>query len=309
MIKIFPVRILRSKSAMFRDSITVILVVFLIVAAAGVVAANGSPVPDGFSLMGVDGKLAGEEGTDRWFFEFDADVSSRLGQIGEGTRLEVLPSAALEKMIANAQQHPDVGYRLWGKVTKYGQKNYIFADYFLPISEVSRQKPATTQGSQQEANKVEIKINEPNDKLAMPEEIIAKLQNRKIIHFEQLGEGVKLEEDSILADRTGFISLCGGRDAYYVQGKTQQVMSKSRSAFAKATADRYGFFASDALGRNVGTIQIQLLPCEILERAQREQAAEADTVRFKVAGIVTMYNGRYYLLLQRATRVYSYGNF
>ncbi len=262
---------------MLRDSITIILVVFLIVVAAGVVAADGSPVPDGFSLMGVDGKLAGEEETDRWFFEFDADVSSRLGQIDAGTRLEVLPSAALEKMIANAQQHPDVGYRLWGKVTKYGQKNYIFADYFLPISEVSRQKPATTQGSQQEANKVEIKINEPNDKLAMPEEIIAKLQSRKIIHFEQLSKGVKLEEDSILADRTGFI-LSG------VQGKTQQAINKSRSAFAEATADRYGFFASDALGRNVGTIQIQLLPCEILEQAQRQQAVEAEQVRFKVAG-------------------------
>lgn len=277
---------------MFRDSITVILVVFLIVAAAGVVAADGSAVPDGFSLMGVDGKLAGEEGTGRWFFEFDADVSSRLGQIDAGTRLEVLPSAALEKMIANAQQHPDVGYRLWGKVTKYGQKNYIFADYFLPVSEMSRQKPATTQGSQQEANEVEIKINEPNDKLAMPEEIIAKLQSRKIVHFEQLSKGLKLEEDSILADRTGFI-LSG------VRGKTQQAINKSQ----------YGFFASDALGRNVGTIQIQLLPCEILEQSQRQQAVEAEQVHFKVAGIVTTYEGRYYLLLQRATRVYNYGNF
>jgi len=167
---------------------------------------------------------------------------------------------------------------------------------------VKKPKPAATGESRQEsaaADEVEIKINEPNDELAMPEEIIAKLQSRKIIHFEQLSKGVKLEEDSILADRTGFISLCGGRDAYYVQGKTQQVISKSR----------YGLFASDALGRNVGTIQIQLLPCEILERAQWQQAVEAEQVRFKVAGIVTMYKGQYYLLLQRAARVYNHGNF
>jgi hypothetical protein len=289
MIKIFPVRILRSKSVMLKDLMTTILAVLLIAAAAGTAAAEGSLAPDGFALMGVDGKLAGQKGTDKWFFEFDADVSNRLGRINAGTKLEVLPSAALEKMLANLQQHPDVGYRLWGKVTKYGQKNYIFADYFLPISEVKKPRPATTPESPQE---VEIPINEPNDELAMPEEIIAKLQSRKIIHFEQLSKGLKLEEDSILADRTGFILSGATRDASHTQGKTQ-----------------YGFFASDALGRNVGTIQIQLLPCEILEQAQRQQAVEAETVRFKVAGIVTTYNDQYYLLLQRAARVYSHGNF
>ena len=96
---------------MFKDSITAILAGFLIAAMAGAAAADGlkpAPVPDGFGLMGVDGKLASENGTDRWFFEFDDDVSNWLGQINAGTRLEVLPSAALEKMIANLQLHPDV---------------------------------------------------------------------------------------------------------------------------------------------------------------------------------------------------------
>lgn len=278
---------MQNKSAMFKDSITAILAGLLIAVVAGAAPARGlepAPVPDGFGLMGVDGKLTGENETNRWFFEFDDDVSSRLGQINAGTRLEVLPSGALEKMIANLQEYPDVSYRLWGKVTKYGQKNYIFADYFLPISEVTKPKPTTTQESQQEsatADKSEITINEPNDELAMPEEIIAKLQSRKIIRVEQLSKGLKLKQDSILADRTGFI-----RDA-----------------------EDGLVFAFDALGRNVGTIQLRLLPCEILERAQRQQAVEADTVRFKVAGIVTEYKGQYYLLLQRAIRVYSYGNF
>ena len=182
---------------MFKNSITAILAGFLIAAVAGAAAAyelKAALVPDGFGLMGVDGKLTGENETDRWFFKFDDDVSNRLGQINAGTRLEVLPSAALEKMIANLQQYPDVSpvrskspeataeptvqtsngasYRLWGKVTKYRQKNYIFADYFLPISEVSRQKPAITEESQQEsatADKSEITINESNDELAMPE--------------------------------------------------------------------------------------------------------------------------------------------
>ena len=50
-----------------------------------------------------------------------------------------------------------------------------------------------------------ISINEPNDPLAMPEEVVAKLKTKKIIHFEELEKGVELKEDSILADRIGFI--------------------------------------------------------------------------------------------------------
>jgi hypothetical protein len=293
MIKIFSVGILRSKSVMLKNSITVILVALLIVASAYAAAANESPVADGFGLMGVDGKLTDENTVDKWFFTFDADVNSRSGRINAGAKFEMLPSATLEKMVANLQQHPDIGYRLWGKVTKYGEKNYIFADYFLPISEVKKPKPA--QGSQEE---VEIKINEPNDELPMPEEIVAKLQSRKVIHFEQLSEGLKLKEDSILADRIGFILSGATRDVYHAQGRTQS-----------AAVNKYSSFASDALGRNVGTIRIQLLPCEMLETAQKEQATEAEPLRFKVAGIITTYKGRYYLLLQRATIVYNYGNF
>ena len=287
-IKVFPVGILQNKSVMFKNSITATLAALLIAAAAGLAPASGTkrptPIPDGFSLMGVDGKLTSEKGTDKWFFEFEADVSNQLGRISAGTRLEVLPSSALEKMIANLQQHPDVSYRLWGKVTRYGWGNYIFADYFLPISEVTRQKPTTTQESQQEsatADKAEITINEPNDELAMPEEIIARLQSRKIIRVEQLGKGLELKQDSILADRTGFIR-------------------RSRRKFV---------FVFDALGRNVETIQLQLLPCKVFEWAHGRRMVEAEPVRFKVAGIVTKYKGQYYLLLQRAIKVHSYGNF
>ena len=287
-IKVFPVGILQNKSVMFKNSITATLAALLIAAAAGLAPASGTkrptPIPDGFSLMGVDGKLTSEKGTDKWFFEFEADVSNQLGRISAGTRLEVLPSSALEKMIVNLQQHPDVSYRLWGKVTRYGRVNYIFADYFLPISEVTKPKPATTQESQQEsatADKAEITINEPNDELAMPEEIIARLQSRKIIRVEQLGKGLELKQDSILADRTGFI-----------QG--------SRRKFV---------FVFDALGRNVETIQLKLLPCTVLEWAHGRRMVETEPMRFKVAGIVTKYKGQYYLLLQRATKVHSYGNF
>jgi hypothetical protein len=68
-------------------------------------------------------------------------------------------------------------------------------------------------------------------------------------------------------------------------------------------------FEADALGRGVEKFTIKLLPCEKLEDAMTQVRSESNPVRFNVAGILTKYKGEQYLLLQKATRMYSYGNF
>jgi hypothetical protein len=65
-------------------------------------------------------------------------------------------------------------------------------------------------------------------------------------------------------------------------------------------------FVFDAFGLKPGQVSLRLLP---LQGAEQRQSAEADPPRFKIAGIVTKYRGDYYLLLQKATRVYSHENF
>jgi hypothetical protein len=47
----------------------------------------------------------------------------------------------------------------------------------------------------------------------------------------------------------------------------------------------------------------------VLELAEQRQSAVPEPVRFKIAGIVTKYKGKNYLLLQKVTRVYSHQNF
>ncbi len=68
-------------------------------------------------------------------------------------------------------------------------------------------------------------------------------------------------------------------------------------------------FRLDALGRNVQQLSLRLLPCEVLELAELKRSAELEPVRFKIAGILTRYEGQDYLLLQKATQTYSHGNF
>jgi hypothetical protein len=68
-------------------------------------------------------------------------------------------------------------------------------------------------------------------------------------------------------------------------------------------------FVPDGLGQGVEKFTITLLPCMNLETAAAQMRSELNSVRFSVAGILTKYKGQKYLLLQKATRAYSYGNF
>lgn len=261
---------------------TVILILaFLSCTALCAGAARQTPLRDGFGLTGIDGKLSStdplrSEASGKWFFEFDSEVSDDTGQISAGSIIELLPSTALEKITADAQKRSDANYRLWGNVTKYRDRNFIFPIYFLPISTADGQIKA------EESSKVKIAINEPNDVLAIPEEIVGKLKTRRILRHEELKKGLQLKQDSILADRTALLDKQAGDEPVLVL---------------------------DALGRNIPQVSLRLLPCEVLERAQREQSAEADPVRFKIAGIITQYKGEYYLLLQKAIQAYSHENF
>jgi len=234
---------------------------------------------DGFALTGINGKLIGADNDNRWFFELNSEMTDGKGRLKAGTLVEVLPSAALEKMVEDAAGHNTSDYKLWGRITKYNDKNYIFPIYFLPLSKTKPPQPKATKTKPQ---KEAPPINEPNDPLAVPDQIIARLETRRIIRTEQLRKGLQLEQDSILADRSGFIK----NDSH---GKT--------------------VFVFDALGRGVQKISFRLLPSQTLQRAQQKQATELEAVRFNAAGIVTKYKGDYYLLLQRARRIYSHGNF
>jgi len=283
------------------------LIIVLTILLAGTVVSSGSSKPqlltDGFALAGVDGKLTAKEAGQTWFFELDSDLSDDKNVVKAGSLIELLPSGALEKAIASEKERPGSGYRLWGQVTRYKDKNFIFPRYLLPLSkeqnpllnslpeETPVEQPQRLVSKQQSR----LAINEPNDALTVPEEILDKLKTKKIIRTDRQRKStgavktvsepinkLELEQDSILADRT---------------------------AVLVERSDSRPEFVLDAIGRNVPNVSFQLLPCEALEETERRQSGEPDHLRFKIAGLVTKYEGRYYLLLQRATRVYSHGNF
>ena len=310
-----------------------------VAAAAGPVPQTAPEVPllrDGFILKDVVGTLVRQsaeppDANDVWLFELSSDVndfgprrpdgspaaSASSGQtpsgpvLKAGTRLELLRSSTLERMVADIPKISNLKsqisdssgpagptYLLNGRVTKYKGRNFIFPDYFLPL----RPERAKPEGRDVNApaSRWVMALDEPNDAVALPSGFIEKLRARR--EKETGAADVQINEpqqpaadanaakaapyaqnlDSILVDRTGFL------------------VQRPQGGLV---------FSLDALGRNIQHVALHLLPCEALEAAEREQSARPDPMRFRIGGIVTTYKGDSYLLLQKAIRTYSHGNF
>jgi hypothetical protein len=313
-------------------------------AAPGAESAGQALLRDGLALISVEGKVTvggkAAEGRERgfwgsqvWRFTLGADVSDDRSTVKAGTKLELLPSATLEKIIADMSEYPQGTYRLWGKVTKYRGRNYIFPEFFFPIiktpGKVETPEPpaepreAAKPKEPNEPNKPPAKPKEqapkeeagaekvladPNGVLKIPKEILEKLKDKKPVQPRRLKPKPKTKKK---------VEQDLGPDEKIE--KNSEPAKRRRMELDSALADRTAVlvkqdngrsvFTLDALGRNVQDVSLRLLPCESLELTELRQTAAVERVRFKIAGIKTKYKGRYYLLLQKATQVYSHGNF
>jgi hypothetical protein len=289
-------------------------------AGLGIEATSKTPLlRDGYILRDVDGTLIGSDSNDVWFFELNADVNDSIAVVEARMRLELLPSSALEQMVADAKMRSIATYRLWnGRVTKYKGRNFIFPNSFLPLIEPKKpqagespepgqdQKGPSDAASERESGR-EMALDEPNDVLAMPPEIMEKLRARrqeKAVRGQQVVDSNTVPID----ERQQAIEDANLPKAMPYAGNADSILADRTAFLVRQPQDRL-VFSLDALGRDIQQTSLRLLPCEALELAEQEQSAEPERVRFKIAGIVTKYKGSSYLLLHRATRAYSHGNF
>jgi hypothetical protein len=281
---------------------------------------------DGFALNGIDGKLTGPDSNDVWFFELASDVNDYREQVNAGTKLELLPSSALEKMIADANGSSGASYRLWGRITKYKNRNFIFPNHFLPFGEAPPKEPQKPEINEPPAKDDEPQhdVNDPNNALAIPSEIMKRLEADKSEEPNQTKEAVPQfipnEPENVLemppeimkrlkASRTIRPKRPGRRAAASKSWPAQDSILADRTAFLAKQNNGLPVFVLDALGLNVRPTSLLLLPCEALELTEQKQSAVPERLRFKIAGFITTYKGNNYLLLQKATRIYNHGNF
>jgi hypothetical protein len=301
----------------------VAILILALFAGTGFVAGSFGPektsqtlLNDGFVLTSVDGRMSSSDGNDVWFFVLASDVNDGKARVGANTSLQLLPSSTLERMTADMKERLGEDYRIWARVTRYKGRNFLFPIYFLPLSKVKDSALATPADANLADTSQAAQImpkptaNDPNGTLAIPKAIIDRLSDRPTVYRQQpqepnsLGEKLRsIKQDYILADRTGFISL----------------PSRIGFAYDGLTPPRTEFVL-DGLGLSVQQTAFRLLPCQVLEQAEQQSATgglRPEQTRLKIVGIITEYKGGdpaswepdKYLLLQRATRAYSYGNF
>jgi hypothetical protein len=179
------------------------------------------------------------------------------------------------------------------------------------------EKPEPSQQSQhkqQEPDRIQtakpceqqLELDEPNDVLSMPQEIIEKLKAKRektAVSEQPIADGneVSIDKSQSAAEEQSPVAQSYARST--------DLVFVDRTGFLIEQEDGLLVFAPDALGRNVQKLSLHLLPCAVLELTESVQAAEPEKVRFKIAGIITKYKGDNYLLLEKVVPAYSHGNF
>ena len=213
---------------------------------------------------------------DRWFFIPETEITDGRGTHLAEHPMELLPCSTLEKISAMGAGEKAVLLRLWARVVMYKNENFLYPVYFIPTSLVEEAAPPEPD------KKVKaVPVPEPNEPSIIPDNIRSLLKPKQVVNLSKVRSMLEVESDAVLANRTGFITLQPGPD-----------------------------FQPDGFGRNVEDLSFHLLRCTGLEAIESQLASAGPSrQRYKVAGIITRYKGQYYLLLQRATRTYTHGNF
>jgi hypothetical protein len=171
--------------------ISAVLVLIFSLAAASSHASPRKAVPlrDGFVIDGIDGKVSSD--CNIWSFSPFETVTDGRGTLAAGAAVELLPSSTLDKFssVADAENK---NFRIWGKFTKYQDKNYVYLTYYLPVKDVNI--PQQTE-----------EFSDPNEEQIIPEDVLELLKPKRTLNLAELKRPLSTESDGVIADRTGFL--------------------------------------------------------------------------------------------------------
>jgi len=272
------------------------LLILLPLTSRGAQQSPAKPLADGTVLPNVDGKLIAGGASDAWLFELIADANSVYGPVAAGTRFELLPCATLEQLIADVNDRYAPTYRLSARVTRFRDKSFLLPMYYLPLSKLKNAESPGVQDKQSQTLPGSARSGQGDPELKIPQEIAEKLKDRRMVRGPQRESGKPT------------VPAASSRMLVDALGRIERAAAPAASGLQPPASDRF-VFVPDGFGWNVGRTRYELLPCGVLEQALQTQAASPDRIRFNVAGLITEFKGRRYLLLQRAIRAYGLGIF
>ena len=259
------------------------LIILLLTTGVCAIAADEKPVPvpvieDGFFFMGEPGLLTKEAETNTW--NFIPDNSIELFEkitFPAGRPLPLLPCSVLEQMTSLAGEKNRLRVELSALFTKYRHKNYLFSVYFMPIQDAAEVEPELAE----EAPGGQPAPEKPTADAIIPADILKQIKANKSPDLKKFMQIAQVTGDRNLIGRAGYLSE---------NNKTP-------------------VFQPDAFGMKVNAEEFILLGNSMLADAQKQLARMPGRQRFNVSGLVTTYKGKTYMLLRRASRTYTHGNF
>ena len=267
---------------------TVQMSILLILTGVCAFGADQKPAPttvieDGFFIVAEPGFLTKEPTSDEW--SFTPDKSIELGEkitFPAGCALPLLPCSVLEQMTGLAGRENQLRVELSALFTEYKHKNYLFSVYFLPIRDgVAQPTPEETKEATEKVAEEKPAGEEPSEDSIIPAEILQQIKANKSPDLKKFMQIAEVTGDTNLIGRAGYLS----------ENKDISV------------------FQPDAFGLKVNDKEFTLLPNSLLADAEKELAKMPGLQRFSVSGLVTTYKGQTYMLLRRANRTYTHGNF
>lgn len=269
-----------------------IIQVFLLVTAFAGGFAFGAdtqsmPVPvieDGFFIVAKPGLLTKEPKSDKWSFIPDESIEFTETTIfPAGNPLPLLPCSVLEQMTGLAGEENELRVELSALFTEYKHKNYLFSVYFLPIQDsVVEPDPAETKKISEKAPGEKTVLEEETEEDSIiPANILRQIKANKSPDLKKFMQIAQVTGDMNLIGRAGYLSK----------------------------SEKMPVFLPDAFGMKINNNEFTLLPNSMLADAEKELAKTPGQQRFNVSGLVTSYKGQTYILLRRANRTYTHGNF
>ncbi len=258
------------------NRIQLVIITMAAVAVTACAAPSRSrPVEEGYLVAGVEGQITKDPNENQWRFFPAVQITDGRGLLPPEKGITLLPCSVLEQVMRLAGDEPSIQVRLWAVITEYRAENFLYSLYFLPMKSQPEEVPPKPAEPKQPAGDQ----TKPKESV-LPTEILQMIQKAPIPDLKRLDEAVVTTSDRNLIHRTGLMESMNGDVVY----------------------------KPDAFGQNVGRGTYHLLPCRMLEHIERSRKTPGRQ-RYVVSGVVTACEGKDYLLLRRAVRTFTHGNF
>jgi hypothetical protein len=234
--------------------------------------------------------------------------------------MEVLPGKWLTAMtkVIGKQVDLTVDFRIWGEVTTYHNRNYVLPTFVATLSlfgkdaakktEAKKINPLDASFGRPKASDTEIsEQTQDPDKLSLPKKLrdaLSAIPRTRPLELPDIKPSTIRPKPAVVKsvknDDKEPSAQDGWRDGYMVIDRVGWIQFDPEGS-------RW-MFTFEADGASLAEPPVVLHPCQLLEVMEKTEHQSGGTIRYRISGQISLYQGRNYLLLRKVLMVYALNN-